>query len=217
MKVKNKLFVFALILSLILSASAVVAQDNISFDQSELKTVSIETDDDNDDAVSNDFAEADYAFKDIQDKIDVSSSTEVIFLNGKTYVYSGSEISIRNKDLTIIGGSDLEDGGYATLDAKKASRIMSVTSSKLVIMNVKFVNGNASDNGGAINLNGGKLILSNCIFENNEGNYGGALNSNALTEIFDCNFTGNTARNQGGAIRFSGSTLNSYIECDPQF
>ena len=39
MKVKNKLFVFALILSLILSASAVVAQDNISFDQSELKTV----------------------------------------------------------------------------------------------------------------------------------------------------------------------------------
>ena len=47
MKVKNKLFVFALILSLILSASAVVAQDNISFDQSELKTVSIETDDDN--------------------------------------------------------------------------------------------------------------------------------------------------------------------------
>ena len=220
MKVKNKLFVFALILSLILSASAVVAQDNISFDQSELKTVSIETDDDNieledddnDDAVSNDFAEADYAFKDIQDKIDVSSSTEVIFLNGKTYVYSGSEISIRNKDLTIIGGSDLEDGGYATLDAKKASRIMSVTSSKLVIMNVKFVNGNASDNGGAINLNGGKLILSNCIFENNEGNYGGALNSNDLTEIFDCNFTGNTARNQGGAIRFSGSTLNSYIE-----
>ena len=44
MKVKSKLFVFALILSLILSASAVVAQDNISFDQSELKAVSDETD-----------------------------------------------------------------------------------------------------------------------------------------------------------------------------
>lgn len=37
MKVKNKNFIFALILSLILSVGTVVASDNMTFDQSDLK------------------------------------------------------------------------------------------------------------------------------------------------------------------------------------
>ena len=44
MKVKQKFFIFALILSLILSVGAVMAADDMTFDQSELKTVSTETD-----------------------------------------------------------------------------------------------------------------------------------------------------------------------------
>lgn len=44
MKVKQKFFIFALILSLILSVGAVMAADDMTFDQSELKAVSTETD-----------------------------------------------------------------------------------------------------------------------------------------------------------------------------
>lgn len=44
MKVTTKLFVVALILSLILTAGAVVAAEDMTFDQSDVQAVSIETD-----------------------------------------------------------------------------------------------------------------------------------------------------------------------------
>ena len=43
MKVKNKIFVFALILSLIFTVSCVAAAEDMTFDQSELGMVSDET------------------------------------------------------------------------------------------------------------------------------------------------------------------------------
>ena len=43
MKVKNKIFIFALILSLIFTVGTVVAAEDLSFDQSELEKVSDET------------------------------------------------------------------------------------------------------------------------------------------------------------------------------
>ena len=43
MKVKNKIFIFALILSLIFTVGTVVAAEDLSFDQSELEMVSDET------------------------------------------------------------------------------------------------------------------------------------------------------------------------------
>ena len=43
MKVKNKIFIIALILSLILSVTAVAAADDITFDQSDIQAVSDET------------------------------------------------------------------------------------------------------------------------------------------------------------------------------
>ena len=42
MKVKNKFFIFALILSLILTVTAVAATEDISFNQSELETTEVD-------------------------------------------------------------------------------------------------------------------------------------------------------------------------------
>ena len=43
MKVMHKLFVVALLLSLTLTVGAVMAQDNVTFEQSDVQAVSIET------------------------------------------------------------------------------------------------------------------------------------------------------------------------------
>ena len=107
MKVKNKIFIFALILSLILSVGAVVAADNMTFDQSEISAVSHETevkisqeetlaenDDDSDSKLADGGNQllgagerhvSGNAFSDITSAINAAGEGDTIFLDGKNY------------------------------------------------------------------------------------------------------------------------------------
>lgn len=159
MKVIHKYFVIALLLSLIFSVSAVAAQDieeNMTFEQGNMGEVSDETlnapaeetlevnsveeessvnaaeDQSEKLQASNDETLADdetKTFDDVQKKIDNATSGETIYLDGQTYVYNRTNIHFEHKNITIIGGSELNDGKYAVFDANGSS-ILSIINNK---------------------------------------------------------------------------------------
>lgn len=218
MKVKNKIFVFALILSLMFCLTAVVANENISFDQSELKAndnteVEIHPSED----ILGDKTEL-ATFSDVQKLIDDADEGSTIFLDAKTY--SGSSSINVTKPVTIVGGSDFNDGSYATLNGENKIRIMEITASNVVIKNIRFVNGYAPSiqkydpnaegdvwvptDGGAISAAGANLSIISCDFSNNAATWdGGAIKINETAinaKIDNCNFINNWGRN-GGAVK----------------
>ena len=124
MKVTKKIFIIALILSLILSVSAIAAAENITFDQSDIRKDSIESTDnlgasqdnfENTQSVSqeidgqndkltvesqemlfeNHTVEGN-TFQDITDKINSAEEGDTIFLGGKNYT-GNSNIKISKK------------------------------------------------------------------------------------------------------------------------
>lgn len=217
MKVKTKLFVFALILSLIFSIATVTAQENITFDQSESQTVSIQSDNVlNSKSVTEDETLSSQTdkptlnqnrtvtgtdFSSIQNTIDEASDGDTIFLNAKNYI--GSEPIKVNKQLTIIGSPNLNDNSHSILDSRGQSRIMEITANNVIIKGITFINAYSPPvqkydrlrdfwyveitNGGAISIDG-----VNCT-------------------INDCNFINNSASNNGGAIFINGPASNSNI------
>ena len=148
MKVSKKIFVIALILSLICSVSAIAAAEDITFDQSDKTGVSIETDDNlglsqgsdveelesvsdeidsqKDKLSSNDenVLSANHTvegneFKDINDAIAAANAGDTIFLGGKNYTGNYNiNIAANKNNLTICGGSSLDDDAVATLDCQ---------------------------------------------------------------------------------------------------
>ena len=233
MKVKQKFFIFALILSLILSVGAVMAADDMTFDQSELKAVSTETDIElSENSISTEIGESEEEtsqlgegetqllgegtsrtvdgtdFKNITKTITDSKAGDTIYLGGKTYTGNNSQINVNKDNLTIIGGSSLDDDSYATLDAQFTSRIMQVTGKNVVLKNIRFINGNTSGNGAAIYWNAVKGTIENSIFMNNFARLdGGAVYGHANSvnsTISKCTFIGNKAYNynaeNGGSV-----------------
>ena len=236
MKVKSKIFIFALILSLIFSVTAVAAQENISFDQSELNAISNDLDIENSQEGSNTLCEVenqqlknsnDGTFSDIQNMIDNADEGSTIFLNGKTY--NGSSSINVNKQITIIGGTEGADD-YATLDGQGRINIMNITKNNVVIRGIKFINGYAPQyrsyvgnvegivevptDGGAISISGLNCRVIDCNFLNNNatGN-GGAISISGLnSSVINCNFLNNTANKYGGAIFIEGAAHNTNVE-----
>ena len=222
MKVTKKLFLVALLLSLILSVGAVTAQDNMTFEKSNLQEVSTETVDQNDEqSVLDDAVEeqddsklkdgepdiaTSYSFSDIQDSINSAKEGDTIYLDGNEY--SGGSTIIVDKTVTIVGGSMSNPDTIATLNADNCVNIMRVTAANVVIKGIKFINGNASvdnDRGGAILWLGENGVLNNSCFINNHAfNTGGAIHVDKKNlRIEHCNFTKNSA-DSGGAIKFDG-------------
>jgi len=267
MKVKI-IFVIALILSLICSASAIAASEDITFDQSDINGVSIETndnlavsqeDDENlksvDDSIDfedeklslndeevlseNHTVEGD-TFNDIQNKINSANEGDTIFLGGKNYTGNQS-IFLTKNNLTIIGGSSLDDDAISTLDAKGLVRIMKIEGNNVVIKGIKFINGNSLNggailwnaangsvincefhnntangdktNGGAIFSKGNNFSISNSLFNNNSATYvGGAVYSGAPIKIDSCTFTSNNAWAHGAVtLQNTSSVTNSHF------
>ncbi|MDO5810686.1 MAG: hypothetical protein Q4Q37_06285 [Methanobrevibacter sp.] len=223
MKVTKKLFLVALLLSLILSIGAVTAQDNMTFEKSNLQDISTETiNQDGEQSIPDgvveeqeDFELKDgepdiasiYSFSDIQDSINSAKEGDTIYLDGKEY--SGKNTIIVNKTVTIVGGSESDQDSIATLDANKFLNIMKITADNVVIKGVKFINGNADVNngerGGAIWWSGNNGYLTNSLFESNHAeNTGGAIYLNGKNcRVEYCNFTDNDA-DLGGAIKLDG-------------
>ena len=123
------------------------------------------------------------SFVAIQEAID-NAGDEGVTLESITYYGNGNPISIY-KSITI-------NGNGAVLDAQGRSRIFNIDSSNIVINidNITFKNG-ITVNGGAISVQGGSGIFSNCTFTGNQARaMGGALNfqNDGYYVLTDCNF-----------------------------
>ncbi|MDO5848539.1 MAG: Ig-like domain repeat protein [Methanobrevibacter sp.] len=137
-------------------------------------------------------------FADVQSAID--GDAPIVYLNNSDYVGDGKQLAI-NRDI-IIDGAYENNTGSSTLNANGLSRIIEINNNYSVILkNINFINGLSDENGGAILLNGdGKLIICNCNFSNNYGNYGGAIYSGGSLNVFDGYFTNNSCLMNGSEI-----------------
>lgn len=124
--------------------------------------------------------------------------------------------------LQIEGGKDLIIEGpmdrTISLSGGKAHPILIIAGVESTLSNLSFVDGAAPDvsldAGGAIAIEGGKLTVSSCVFENNAHTYGnsgggGAIASQGEADLFitDTTFKGNTTTTRGGAIWSVGSGI----------
>ena len=130
----------------------------------------------------------------------------------KDYTYSDSDnftngITI-NRQITIDGN------GYTISASNKASIFRISNDSHVILQNIVFADGNATD-GGAIYVEHGSTIeIINCTFQNNfASNNGGAIfiAADSLTStstIYNSIFTNNLAGNNGGSIFDTFTTIN---------
>ena len=75
-------------------------------------------------------------FADIQNAIDKASAGDTLFLGGKTFTGSGTQITI-NKNINIYGGSSTTDTKMATLDGKSLSTIVHIKDN-VIFKNIIF-------------------------------------------------------------------------------
>ncbi|MBQ2831439.1 right-handed parallel beta-helix repeat-containing protein [Methanobrevibacter sp.] len=139
-------------------------------------------------------------FADIQTAISSAKSGDTIELDG-IYNGSGTAIIIDKDNLTIIGND-------AILNGQGQSRILNITSTGITLKNIKFINGNVTDNGGAVYWGGDNGTIDNCSFTNNIATQmGGAIYwFGANGAVNNSNFINNTATKKGGgAIYWMGS------------
>ncbi len=99
--------------------------------------------------------------------------------------------------------------GQVVLDAQHAGPCLTIRAAGTVrISGVTFVGGNATEAGGAISLDHGRLELVDSVVRFNKApSYGGGglfLGGDATAVVSRCRFEGNTAR-QGGAILVDGT------------
>ena len=142
-----------------------------------------------------------------------SDADNTITLNPGTYDKAtdrNNNITFSNKNLTVQGNGSK---GSVIIDAQKLGRHFSITgNSNVTFINITFLNGNISSDGGSIFNTGGTITLINCIFTNNTAaQYGGAIDNigNSLT-ITNCTFTNNSCgylSHSGGAIHNQGDNF----------
>ena len=212
--------VLAIFIVGILAVSAAGAADNATDD-----IVSVEEVTNTDDSQviaqtdSEDLSAADNGtFTDLQKKISNATEYALIMLEND-YAYdegfSAEGICI-DKNITI-------DGRGHTIDAKKQSRIFTVTAEGVYLKNITFINAKFSDASGeasmgsAVCWNADNGYLFYCSFVNNtatvpynDKGYGGAVYWNGSNGfVSNCSFSHNDARNDGGAIYWNGSGVLS--------
>ncbi|WP_407375511.1 hypothetical protein [Methanobrevibacter sp.] len=110
----------------------------------------------------------------------------------------------------VIDQDDFEiDGQGHTIDGKGQSRIFVVNAKNVVLKNINFLNGKAT-NGGAllVNENAENLKIFDCKFENNSADIGGAIDCNAKgCEVKNTLFNKNHAIGAGAACFKYSTTL----------
>lgn len=145
-----------------------------------------------------------------------SDDINTITLNPGTYNKTtdrNNNITFNNKNLTIQGSGP---AGSVIINAQKLGRIFNITgNSNIKFININFINGNSSGNGGTIyKIGSGTLTIINCTFNNSNANYGGAIYNTASNfKVIDSDFYNNVARSrEGGAIHTEGEenfTINN--------
>ena len=218
MKVIHKFFVIALLLSLIFSISAVAAQENMTFEQSNTGEVSEETlsvpSEENqevsaveDDSSVNDaedqnenlqvsfedqLTESSFGtFSEIQTQINNAKSGDTIYLDGKTYISDNKRtINIYNKNLKIVGGTQSNPNLYATFDALDLSSIFYIYGG--YGRNDKF-----------------SVVFDSIKFTNSKN---GAIDAKCNLNITNCYFINNTG--SSSALDFHDSNFEDYYYYD---
>lgn len=152
-------------------------------------------------AVSTVSAADNQTFSDLQDIIDQTQENDVINLTSD-YSYSNGDSQITiSHPLTINGNNHI-------LNGKSKTVIMIIYSDNVILNNITFTNGYASDGSGALEAN--EATVTNCIFINNHGESGGAVYS-SKGDIDHCTFINNSADYDGGALVLSDSTITNSL------
>ena len=131
----------------------------------------------------------------LQALIDLVPEGEVLKLSPGTYRGPATI----NKPMTLTA----EDPETTIIDGKGKDRGLSITSSDVIISNLRFANC-AADHGGAIYSSSSykNAIVSNCVFRSCQATeYGGAL-SEIYGLVIDCVFERNKSADIGGAAAF---------------
>ncbi len=121
-----------------------------------------------------------YTFNDLQNLINNANANSVINLEGKTFIGSGSVVTIE-KALTINGGSA---NNMATLDAKKLSSILAIKANNVHLLNCNFINGLNN----SVSIKASNCSVSNCNFQYNYHHLRVSGENENFTVKY-CNFT----------------------------
>lgn len=129
---------------------------------------------------ANNLEASSYTFNDLQNLINGAKANSVLNLEGKTFIGNGAYVTIE-KALTINGGSI---NNMATLDAKKLSSVLLITSPNVHLLNCNFING--LDN--SVLIKASNTSVSNCNFRYNYHHLR-VMGENENFTANNCNFT----------------------------
>ena len=254
MKNKKIYFLVLLILVCILSISAISAtenttnkeiintnnketnlQTNIQYDEvltnKENFEIKLEEKNNND---NQDKSRTDETTTDNEDPLTFTDLNRTINSNTNSTIYLYNNYKFNKaSDSKLENGIDIDRnltiyGNGITINGNKMARIFNVIDSKLNVnfYNINFINGNSSDEGGAIV--GGNAY--NCTFtENKAKHFGGAMRGgNAYNctftknsaydggamydgNVYNCTFIENSAEEDGGAMSYGNATNCTFI------
>jgi hypothetical protein len=154
---------------------------------------------------------------------------DMIYFAGGTYLGSTDPILSITNSVSLYGGWDGAPTGDITLDpdtyisvidGEEALGLIAVddpSGNFITINGFSFTNGTAINNGGAIDVMNGKVLIENNEFISNSGDYGGAVfvGSSFDVDIRNNLFVDNQAEYGGGGIHvllFDPNNANVTIE-----
>jgi predicted outer membrane repeat protein len=213
---KKNVIMFLLLLVMLCAVSHVSAaedSDCLAFDNStDIETQSIEEANDLkqdsviEDAYNQEYASESGSSEDIKEKIDNAQAGDVINLSGN---YNINFSIVINKDIEIVGIGDGATIKYnESMGLSTPLFFINSTVSKVVLRNLKFING-VSYQGGAIESIGNNVSIIDCEFINNAARGGNAIGGAVMmygsnSRIINCTFDNNQAHQHGGAIVWNG-------------
>jgi len=148
--------------------------------------------------------------------VESAKGGETIYLEDGVYTGANNRGLVINTSINIQGKSN-----NVVIDAQQKDRLFNIKTSfsneiSVTLKNLKFKNGNASGEGGAIRISSFycRLNIISCTFTNNKAENGGAFNGFGATSISyssvnNCTFINNTASSLGGAINGASSVDGS--------
>ncbi len=145
-----------------------------------------------------------------------SSGAEITFASNINSIELNAQIVV-DKNIRIIGNPT----GKTTIDVRYDDRAFFITAGDFVLRNIKLINGR-SLNGGAIYIDSGSVVATNCEFRNNITNdingSGGVIYINTSSDLImsNCILESNQSNKFGGAIEDNsgpglGLTLDNVI------
>lgn len=149
----------------------------------------------------------------IQDGIDAVSDGGTVWVIASMSPYAvfrgagncNLDFGGKNIELSVFGKKQI------SIDCEGADRAILLstgTDSTSHIMGFTFLNGHATDGGGAIRCDGESPRISDCTFRDNSAANGGAiLFTRGPTILTNCTFYGNSASGEGGALHAANSDI----------